>query len=161
MQKLIEKFAWLHDHKVALLGHLRSPLLLAIRLYWGWSFFQTGWGKLTHHEKITGFFTSLNIPAPGLNAWVAGAVECFGGLLLFAGLGTRTVCFPLIFTMLVAYATAEREALVSAEKFTEAAPFLFLYACVIVMIFGPGDFSIDHLIARWWEKKHSSPKPAA
>ena len=51
---------------------LQSPLLLVIRLYWGWSFAQTGWGKLTHLERTAGFFESLNIPAPKLNAIMAG-----------------------------------------------------------------------------------------
>ena len=26
---------------------LQSPFLLAVRLYWGWQFAQSGWGKLT------------------------------------------------------------------------------------------------------------------
>jgi hypothetical protein len=30
---------------------LQSPLLLAIRLYWGWQFFLTGKGKLMNPEK--------------------------------------------------------------------------------------------------------------
>ena len=33
---------------------LQSPLLLAIRLYWGWQFVQDGWGKLTHLDKVDG-----------------------------------------------------------------------------------------------------------
>ena len=44
---------------------LQSPLLLAIRLYWGWQFTQDGWGKLTHLDSVTEFFTTLNLPAPG------------------------------------------------------------------------------------------------
>ena len=47
---------------------LQSPLLLAIRLYWGWQFMQDGWGKLTHLDKVTEFFTSLNLPAPHMTA---------------------------------------------------------------------------------------------
>ena len=47
---------------------LQSPLLLAVRLYWGWQFAQSGWGKLHHLSNLTGFFTSLNLPAPGLTA---------------------------------------------------------------------------------------------
>ena len=29
---------------------LQSPFLLAVRLYWGWQFAQTGWGKLASPE---------------------------------------------------------------------------------------------------------------
>ena len=34
-------------------NRLQSPLLLAIRLYWGWQFAQDGWGKLTHLARVT------------------------------------------------------------------------------------------------------------
>ena len=48
---------------------LLSPFLLAVRLYWGWQFMQTGWGKLNDSQKVIGFFTHLGIPAPMLNAY--------------------------------------------------------------------------------------------
>ena len=32
--------------------HLQSVFLLAIRLIWGWQFFQTGMGKLAHPDKV-------------------------------------------------------------------------------------------------------------
>src|SRR5688572_27489614 len=126
---------------VAQIGHaLQAPLLLAIRLYWGWAFAQTGWGKLMNLERTTGFFASLELPAPKVNAIAAGTTECVGGVLLALGLFTRFVSPALIFVMLVAYITADREALFAifndAEKFTSAAPFLFLLATLIVFAFG-------------------------
>jgi putative oxidoreductase len=42
-------------------SYVQSPFLLAVRLYWGWQFVQTGWGKMHHIAKVTGFFTSLDI----------------------------------------------------------------------------------------------------
>ena len=47
---------------------LQSPFLLAVRLYWGWQFAQTGWGKLGNLDHVTQFFTSLGISAPGIMA---------------------------------------------------------------------------------------------
>jgi len=131
---------------------LRSPLLLVLRLYWGWQFVQTGWGKLMHLERTAGYFASLGIPAPHLNAIMAGGTECLGGGLLALGLYARFASVPLIATMLVAYATAEKEALSlimsDPDKFTSAAPFLFLLTAVIVLAFGPGTFSVDRLLNR-------------
>jgi putative oxidoreductase len=128
-------------------GFLQSPLLLVIRLFWGWQFFQTGKGKLMNLERTTHFFESLHLPMPKLNAIAAGSVECFGGLLLMAGLFSRFVSPALIFTMIVAYVTADPEALHAAfsdpDKFTGAAPFLFLLASVIIFVFGPGKLSLD------------------
>jgi putative oxidoreductase len=137
---------------------LQSPLLLVIRLYWGWSFAQTGWGKLTHLEKTAGFFESINIPLPKLNALLAGSTECFGGILLALGLFARPVTVPLIGTMLVAYATADHEALVAVtsdpDKFTGAAPFLFLFAALLVLAFGPGKLSLD----AWFFRRGAAAK---
>ena len=131
---------------------LQAPLLLVIRLYWGWSFAQTGWGKLMHLERTAGFFESLNIPLPKLNAVLAGGTECLGGILLALGLFARPASIPLIFTMLVAYGTADRDALVAIrsdpDKFVTAAPFLFLLASLLVLAFGAGKLSLDALLGR-------------
>jgi putative oxidoreductase len=130
---------------------LQSPFLLAVRLYWGWQFMETGWGKLTDIGKVTGFFTDLGIPAPALNAYFVSALEFGGGVLLTLGLGSRLIAVPLVIDMLVAYVTADREALFSIlsnpDKFTAAAPYTFLVASLIVLILGPGRFSLDALLA--------------
>ncbi|MBA3848393.1 MAG: DoxX family protein [Opitutus sp.] len=135
---------------------LQSPLLLVIRLHWGWSFAQTGWGKLMHLDRTANFFAELGLPAPTLNALLAGATECFGGGLLALGLFARPAAAPLASTMAVAYVTADREALQAVfsdtDKFTGAAPFLFLVASLLVLAFGPGKWSLDHFRARRAEK---------
>ena len=131
---------------------LQSPLLLVVRLYWGWQFFVTGRGHLMDLEKTTTFFTSLHIPMPRLNAIAAGATECTGGVLLALGLFARPAAVPLIFTMIIAYATADSEALHAIfsdpDKFVTATPFLFLFASLLVLIFGPGKLSLDALFFR-------------
>ena len=133
-------------------GFLQSPLLLVLRVFWGWQFIQTGWGKLMHLERTAGYFSDLGIPAPHLNAFMAGSTECLGGCLLVLGLWARFACVPLVATMLVAYATAERQALFAItsdpDKFTSAAPFLFLLIALIILAFGPGIFSVDRLLNR-------------
>ena len=129
---------------------LQCPLLLVIRLYWGWQFFLTGKGKLMHLDKTTEFFASLNIPAPKLNAILAASTECTCGILLLLGLFSRFASFALICVMCVAFATADREALTSIfsdpNKFLSADPFLFLFAAVLVFAFGPGKIAVDRLI---------------
>jgi putative oxidoreductase len=101
--------------------------------------------------RTTDFFQSLNIPYPHLNAVLAGSTECFGGLCLLLGLGSRVLTIPLIFTMIIAYKTAESDALhaifSNPDKFVTATPFEFMLAAIIILIFGPGKFSLDYLIA--------------
>ena len=131
-------------------GWLQCPFLLIVRLYWGWEFFLTGKGKLMNLDKTTAFFTELHIPMPKVNAIIAGSTECFGGLLLMIGLCSRLVSLPLMFTMIIAYVTADNEALHAIfsdpDKFTGATPFLFLFAVVIIFVFGPGKISLDALL---------------
>ena len=144
MMQLAEKYYRL---LIRVSSSLQSPFLLAVRLYWGWQFMQTGWGKLTDINKVIGFFTDLGIPAPALNAYFVSALEFGGGLLLILGLGSRLIALPLVIDMIVAYITADREALFSIisapDKFSAAAPFTFLIASLIVLIVGPGKASID------------------
>ena len=137
---------------IAAAGCLQSPLLLAIRLYWGWHFFLTGRGKLMNAAKVTEFFQSLHIPFPAFNVYLAGGTECLGGLLLLIGLGSRLISLPLIFTMVIAYLTAEidtvKHIFSDPDKFISADPFLFMLAAFMVLAFGPGKFSVDWLLEK-------------
>jgi putative oxidoreductase len=141
-------------------GWLQSPFLLAIRLYWGWQFFQTGMGKLENIGHVTQFFQSLNIPLPGANAWLVAIMECFGGLLLMVGVGSRLVAFALAFDMVIAYITADSDAVKSifsdSDKFVQAAPFPFLFMTLVVLVFGAGVFSVDWVLMRILSRKPAS-----
>ena len=127
-------------------------MLLAIRLYWGFQFAQTGWGKLQHLARVSGFFASLGIPFPHANAVFISGLEFVGGILLILGLGSRLTALLLTGDMVVAYLTADRAALLAIfsdpSTFFNAAPFTFLFASLLILIFGPGAASIDALIAR-------------
>jgi len=145
-----------------LVCYLQSPILLAVRLYWGWQLVQSGWGKLHHLDKVTDFFASLNIPFPALSAHFVSGLEFFGGILLILGLVTRFTGLLLTINMLVAYWTSDREALLTAfssdpTKFYVADPYTFLAASVLVLIFGAGLFSLDAILAKryreWIEKQ--------
>lgn len=128
---------------------LQCLFLLAIRCIWGWQFFEAGKGKLGHLDKVTGYFSSLGIPLPHLNAVVASTTECFGGLLLLIGLGARLVSVPLTITMIVAYLTAGRPNIHNFDDFVKEAPFPFLFTSLVVLCFGPGKMSVDYLIQRF------------
>jgi putative oxidoreductase len=136
---------------------LQSPFLLAVRLYWGWQFAQTGWGKLHNIPKITGFFASLNIPFPSANAHFIAGLEFIGGILLILGLGSRFVSLLLAANMFVAYWTADHDALVSLfsdpGKFYVADPYTFLFASLLILIFGPGWLSVDKILANRMKEK--------
>jgi putative oxidoreductase len=150
--KLIYRLAAWYAAFCKIAEKLCSPLLLAVRLYWGWQFAQTGWGKLQNQAKVVDFFTSLNIPFPALNAHFVSGLEFFGGILLMLGLASRPVAFLLTGSMFVAFWTAEREALFSIfsdpGKFYGADAYPFLFAAIMILAFGPGRFSLDALIEK-------------
>ena len=152
MNILRKFYGWL----IAVGNALRSPVLLLIRLFWGWQFFLTGKGKLMDLAKPTQYFESLGIPFPHAQAVLAGSVECFGGLLLLVGLATRLISISLVILLTVAYLTADvdrvRAIFSDPDKFVTADEFLFLFAVVIVFVCGPGAFSFDALLAKYWKR---------
>src|SRR5437762_2911326 len=94
---VLERFQWL----ALLLGRLAVGLV----------FLSTGWGKIHSLEKVTAFFQSLGIPAPGFNAVLVGYSELLCGAALVVGLLTRLATIPLIVSMVVAILTAKRDSL--------------------------------------------------
>jgi putative oxidoreductase len=134
-------------------SYAQSPFLLLVRLYWGWQFAETGWGKLHNLPQITTFFSSLNLPCPAFTAGFVAWVELVGGILLILDLLSRFTGLMLSINMMVAYWTADRVALQSIfsdpGKFYVADPYTFFFASLMILIFGAGLFSSDTLFAKW------------
>jgi putative oxidoreductase len=150
MNNLIAKLKQLYAHFFDLLSYFQSPFLLLVRLYWGWQLIISGWGKLHHLDKVTDFFTSLSLPMPAQTAMAISCLEFFGGIFLAIGLLSRLTALVLTINMLMAYITADREALFSIfsdpDKFYAAAPYTFLIASLLILIFGPGRIAVDSLL---------------
>ena len=138
-----------------LLNSLQSPLLLAIRLYWGWQFAQDGWGKLTHLDRVTQFFTTLGLPAPGMTATMVALVEFGGGILLALGIASRIVSLILFVNMTMAFLSVPDDRtnfthiLSEPEDFYGASPYTYWFAALLILIFGPGRFALDSLFEHW------------
>jgi len=158
MIKIVEK---LYRLLIAVASSLQSPFLLFVRLYWGWQLAESGWGKLHNIDKVTEFFTSLGLPAPGFTAHFIASLEFVGGILLILGLASRLNALALTINMIMAYITADHDALISIfsnpDKFYAAAPYTFLIASLVILIFGPGLFSLDAAIARLKHLKVAAP----
>ena len=149
---MTKKIDYLYGLFTRVFDNLRSPLLLAGRLFIGWQLFLTGKGKLGNIGQFVDFLTSLHVPFPEANARFVASLECFGGLLLLVGLASRLISLPLVLNFVVAYVTADHDAVVNAfndpDAFIAAAPFLYLVVTLAVLAFGPGIFSLDALIRR-------------
>ena len=152
MKTFILRLRHLYQQFFRGVDYSRSAFLLAVRLYWGWQLIESGWGKLHNLPKVTEFFTSLNLPMPAQMAVFISCVEFLGGIFLAVGLLSRLTALVLTVNMIMAYITADREALRSIfsdpDKFYVAAPYVFLIASLIILIFGPGKFCLDTLLER-------------
>src|SRR5277367_1389711 len=149
----------LYSGFVRAVSGLQSPFLLLVRVYWGWQISQNGWGKLHNLPHVTEFFQSLGLPAPGFTATFVSSFEFIGGILLALGLLSRIAALGLFIDMTMAYLTADREALLgffsAPDKFVAADPFVFWFFALLILIFGPGKFALDTLIARSRHKNES------
>ena len=136
------------------LGRLQSPLLLGIRLYWGFQFVQDGWGKLTHLDKVTEFFTSLSLPAPHLTALTCASIEFCGGILFFCGILSRLTSLVLFVNMTMAYLSVPDDRtnfshiLSKPEDFYGATPYTYWFAALLILILGPGAIALDTFLVR-------------
>jgi len=154
MKSTLSKLISLYDTIVGNFSWPQSLLLFFLRFFWGIDFIQTGFGKLQHLEKVTDFFTSLGIPAPGFNAAMVGTIEFGGGILLLIGLFSRFASATLTGTLIVAYLTADLQAVKSLfssgyDKFFAADEWPFLLVCLLVIAFGPGKISLDAALKCW------------
>jgi putative oxidoreductase len=105
--------------------------LLVARLTVGLEFASTGWGKVTHLDKVTAYFgDELHIPMPRLNATMASFTELVCGSLLILGLASRLSAAPLVVTMIVALLTAKAHEIGG------------------IVALGPGPVSLDAVIAK-------------
>ena len=58
----------LYDRLVAGISHLEWLPQLVTRITIGWVFIESGWGKLHNLDRVIGYFQSLGIPAPAIQA---------------------------------------------------------------------------------------------
>jgi len=143
-----------YDRFAAVAASLQSPLLLAIRLYWGWQFEQDGWGKLMHLDRVTDYFTTLNLPAPHMTALVVALVEFGGGIFLALGIFSRLTSLVLFFNMTMAFLTVPDDRTYffrmfsKPEDFYGAGPYTYWFAALLILILGPGLFAVDTLLKR-------------
>jgi putative oxidoreductase len=146
--EMLRKLGELRQRVLAKLDKASWFALLLGRLGVGLVFVSTGWGKIHNIPKVTMFFESLHIPAPGLNAVVVGYTELLCGAALVVGLAARLAAIPLAFSMVVAIATAKAADLHGVFDLFGFDEFTYIVILVMITILGPGKASLDALIAK-------------
>lgn len=138
----------LRSRALAVAGRLDWLALFAGRLAVGLLFASTGWGKVHNIPKVTEFFQSLGIPAPGFHAVLVGYSELVCGTLLVVGLLSRFATVPLIVSMIVALITAKGDEIHGLIDLVGQEEFTYLVVLFMIAVLGPGRAAADALLAR-------------
>ncbi len=134
-----------------------EPLgLLALRFVLGLIFLTHGFPKLAHptgamHE----FFVAHGLPAYFVS--VAGVLECFGSVLLFAGLFTRPAALLLMIEMSVAIWKVHSVHGIMSVKDYEF-PLALAAGCFVLATVGAGLISTDYVLLGENGKTHRTSK---
>jgi putative oxidoreductase len=129
---------------------------LLVRLFVGYFFLETGWGKIHNLEGMTERFADWGIPAPAFNAALSGWTEFIGGALIVLGLFTRLVSIPMVINMVVALLSVKLKKVGGLDDFVELDEPLYALSFLWLFFSGPGLVSIDHLLDRVLRRKYQA-----
>ncbi len=145
LQTLSARYAWFE----ALLARLQSLLLLATRFYVGWQFTKSGWGKITTWDSTLGLFRDeYHVPLlpPDVAAVMGTCGELGFPILLYLGLFTRLGALGTFFVNTMAMISYRQ--VLFADGAIPLDHILWGYMLLVVLVFGPGKFSLDYLLQR-------------
>lgn len=129
---------------------LKDVILLAVRVFIGFAMLSHGFPKL---QMLLGggkieFFDFMGL-GPQISLILTVFAEFACSILLILGLFTRISLGFLIFTMIIAAFIVH-----GADSFEKREmAFIYLSIYLMIMAFGPGKFSVDHMIEK---KKRAS-----
>ncbi|MCL2040271.1 MAG: DoxX family protein [Bacteroidetes bacterium] len=120
---------------------LPSLGLLLLRIAISSMMLTHGWYKFSNFAEMSQSFDPIGIGGV-LSASLVIFAEMFCSILLILGLFTRLSVFPLIIAMGVAIFVAHSGQSFAAKEL----PLLYLTFYVVILIIGPGRYSIDRML---------------
>jgi len=128
-------------------------LLLVGRVFLGWLFLASGYGKLVNIAGTTTYFTSLGMSPPEFWAWFAAIAEIVLGAALILGLATRYAALATFVWVLVATAIAHRywtypAAQQTAQYNNWLKNIAIMGGALYTFVAGAGRYSIDAMLSK-------------
>jgi len=129
-----------------ILSQGQSLSLFLARLAVAYGFYEPAMQKWSGIEDVAGWFASMGIPFPTLNAYMAASTEILGVVLLTLGLFTRLISIPLIIIMIVAITTVHLSNGFSAGDNGFEIPLYYMLFLALFASLGAGKLSLDYLL---------------
>lgn len=123
----------------------QSLVLFIARGLIAYGFYEPAMKKWKDIDAVAGWFGSMGIPYPTVNAYIAASTEIIGVALLVLGLFIRLISLPLIVIMLVAIFMVHIDNGFSASMNGFEIPLYYMIFLLIFVSHGAGKFSLDNI----------------
>ena len=138
---------------ISYLEKLKDLPSLLFRIVLAYGFYGPATMKLKNFGGIVEWFTSMGMPLPKVNAFLATGTETAGFVLIFLGLATRIISIPLMVIMVVAIVTVHLGNGFEAGNNGFEIPIYYILMLFSLLVTGPGKISLDALITKFYNKK--------
>lgn len=143
-------FRYVVDWPARVLGPIEPVVLAAIRVWIGWEFFKSGWLKAMSWDSTLFLFREeYRVPLLPSNvaAFAGTAGELVFPVLLWLGLAGRLGALGLSAVNVMAVIAYAHVLLSEGFEAALGQHYLWGFALLILVVFGPGKLSADHLLA--------------
>lgn len=120
-----------------------SRLLLTLRLFFGFLFLMHGIDKLANFEVLSYSFPDPLGMGSHLSLVLVILAEVFCALTFIGGFLFRISLLPMLFAMFIAFFYAHGGSIADGEL-----AFIYLGIFLLLLVTGPGRYSVDYLIYR-------------
>ena len=129
-----------------------SLLILALRVFFGVLFFTHGLDKMINFNTLSETYPSVLGFGSYMTLMVSIFCEFACSLFLIAGLMERIVLLPMIASMAVAFFDIHDGMFPEGEL-----SLIYLILFVVLLLTGPGKYSVDYLIDMKFQKEKTAP----
>jgi len=148
---LRDRYSQLIETTARWLNYLQAPFALATRWYVSWQFLKSGYIKVTSWDTTLSLFQD-EYHVPVLPPHVAAVVGSFGELffptLLVLGIAGRLSALGVFAVNAMAVISYSHVLFQEGFEAAIGQHFLWGFMTAFLAVYGPGAWSIDHVIAR-------------
>ena len=141
------------DNLAAHCARMLEPLFaLGVRAWVGWVFIKSGWLKFTSFENTLYLFREeYHVPVlpPDVAAVVGTAGELGFGALVLAGVAGRFSALGLSAVNLMAVISYSHVLFADGFEAALGQHVLWGFMLLVLIVYGPGRWSLDNLLAHW------------